>query len=124
MIDGLAYGALPADVIARVRASIVALVHHPLCLEAGLTKARQDALYILEKDALALARRIIVTSGVTARTLVSDFAVPDGKITIAEPGTDPAPRAEGSSAARSSCSASARSCRARRATSSCARWLR
>ena len=66
-------------------------MHHPLCLEAGLSKARQDALYALEKAALALARRIVVTSRITARTLVSDFAVPGGKITIAEPGTDPAP---------------------------------
>ena len=96
MVDGLAYGALPAAAIGRVRGAIVALVHHPLCLEAGLSKARQDALYALEKDALALARRIVVTSRITARTLVSDFAVPGGKITIAEPGTDPAPRADGS----------------------------
>src|SRR5689334_18104400 len=36
MIDGLAYGAMPVEVIARVRTPILALVHHPLCLEAGL----------------------------------------------------------------------------------------
>jgi glycosyltransferase involved in cell wall biosynthesis len=96
LIDGLAYGAMPAEVIARVRAPIVALVHHPLCLEAGLAKARQDALFALEKAALALARRVIVTSRVTARTLAADFAVPADQITAAEPGTDPAPRAEGS----------------------------
>jgi glycosyltransferase involved in cell wall biosynthesis len=98
IVDGLAYGAMPAEVIARVRAPIVALVHHPLCLEAGLTEARQDALHALEKAALALARRVIVTSRITARTLVADFAVPDDKITVAEPGTDPAPRAAESAA--------------------------
>ena len=98
MVDGLAYGAMPAAVIARVRAPIVALVHHPLCLEAGLAKARQDVLHALETAALALARRVVVTSRVTARTLVADFAVPGDKITVAEPGTDPAPRAEGSTA--------------------------
>jgi glycosyltransferase involved in cell wall biosynthesis len=98
MIDGLAYGAMPAEVIGRVRAPIVALVHHPLCLEAGLSEARQDALRALETAALALARRIVVTSRVTARTLVTDFAVPVDRITVAEPGTDPAPRAEGSTA--------------------------
>jgi glycosyltransferase involved in cell wall biosynthesis len=97
MIDGLAYGAMPAAVIARTHAPIVALVHHPLCLEAGLTKARQDALHLLEKEALALAKRVVVTSRITARTLVADFGVPREKITIAEPGTDPAPRAKGSS---------------------------
>jgi glycosyltransferase involved in cell wall biosynthesis len=73
-------------------------VHHPLCLEAGLAKARQDALRTLEKAALALARRVVVTSHLTARTLVADFAVPADKITVAEPGTDPAPRAGGSAA--------------------------
>jgi glycosyltransferase involved in cell wall biosynthesis len=98
MIDGLAYGAMPAKVIERVRAPIVALVHHPLCLEAGLAKARQDALHALEKAALALARRVVVTSRVTARTLVADFAMPADKISVAEPGTDPAPRAGGSAA--------------------------
>ena len=96
MIDGLAYGAMPAEVIARARGGIIALVHHPLCLEAGLSKARQDALYALEKAALGMAKRVVVTSRVTARTLATDFAVPGDKITVAEPGTDPAPRAKGS----------------------------
>jgi glycosyltransferase involved in cell wall biosynthesis len=98
MVDGLAYGAMPAEVIERARAPIVALVHHPLCLEAGLAKARQDALHALEKAALALARRVVVTSHATGRTLVADFAVPADKVTVAEPGTDPAPRAAGSAA--------------------------
>jgi glycosyltransferase involved in cell wall biosynthesis len=98
MIDGLAYGAMPTEVVERVRAPIVALVHHPLCLEAGLTQARQDALRSLETAALALARRVVVTSRVTARTLVADFAVPSNKIMVAEPGTYPAPRAKGSAA--------------------------
>ena len=43
MVDGLAYGAMPAELIARVRAPIVALVHHPLCLEAGLSPSAADA---------------------------------------------------------------------------------
>ena len=99
MVDGLAYGAMPAEVIERARAPIVALVHHPLCLEAGLAKARQDALHALEKAALALAKRVVVTSHVDRRgRLVADFAVPADKITVAEPGTDPAPRAPGSAA--------------------------
>jgi glycosyltransferase involved in cell wall biosynthesis len=98
MVDGLAYGAMPAEVIERARAPIIALVHHPLCLEAGLAKARQDALHTLEKAALALARRIVVTSHATGRTLIADFAVPADKVTVSEPGTDPAPRATGSGA--------------------------
>src|SRR5581483_6290808 len=88
MVDGLAYGALPADVIGHARAPIVALVHHPLCLEAGLSVQRQVELEALETAALKLARRVIVTSPATARTLERDFAVPAGKVAVAVPGTE------------------------------------
>jgi glycosyltransferase involved in cell wall biosynthesis len=96
VVDGLAYGALPADLISGVRAPIVALVHHPLCLEAGLSESRQKQLLRLEMTALALAKRIVVTSAATARTLHSDFAVAGERTVVAEPGTDPAERARGS----------------------------
>jgi glycosyltransferase involved in cell wall biosynthesis len=98
LVDGLAFGAMPAEVIECARSPIIALVHHPLCLEAGLATSRQDILRALETAALVLAKRVIVTSRVTARTLVADFAVPAHKITVAEPGTDPAERASGSAA--------------------------
>jgi glycosyltransferase involved in cell wall biosynthesis len=96
VVDGLAYGALPADLISGVRAPIVALVHHPLCLEAGLSESRQKQLLGLEMTALSLAKRIVVTSAATARTLHSDFAVAGERTVVAEPGTDPAERARGS----------------------------
>ena len=96
LIDGLAYGAMPARVIDTIRGRIIALVHHPLCLEAGTSKTRQAELRQLETAALARAARVIVTSNATARTLVAEFAVPADRITVAEPGTDPAPRARGS----------------------------
>jgi glycosyltransferase involved in cell wall biosynthesis len=95
LIDGLAYGAIPAEIIRRVHGPIVALVHHPLCLEAGVPEPRRTELRVLETAALALARRILTTSATTARALAADFGVPDAKITVAEPGTDPAPRARG-----------------------------
>src|SRR5262245_30480778 len=62
VIDGLAYGAMPAELIARVRAPIIALVHHPLYLEAGLSPARRQRLLALETAALAGAERVVVTS--------------------------------------------------------------
>src|SRR6185503_15016647 len=96
IVDGLAYGALPADLIQRVRPPIIALVHHPLGLEAGLSESRQLQLLALERAALALAKRIVVTSAATARTLCSEFGVTEGKTVVAEPGTDPAQRARGS----------------------------
>jgi glycosyltransferase involved in cell wall biosynthesis len=95
LIDGLAYGALPVANISPVASPIIALVHHPLCLEAGLPKERQEELRTLETTALAQARRVIVTSPLTARTLTTDFAVPTDRITVAEPGTDRATRARG-----------------------------
>jgi glycosyltransferase involved in cell wall biosynthesis len=95
LIDGLAYGAIPAELIRRVRAPILALVHHPLCLEAGLSEPRRKHLRASETTALALARRVVTTSRTTARTLAADFGVPEASITVAEPGTDPAARARG-----------------------------
>ena len=72
VIDGLALGALPE--IGRhlpAHAPLVALVHHPLALESGLTPAMADALRHSERQALASARQVIVTSPATADILVS-----------------------------------------------------
>lgn len=95
MVDGLAYGAMPIKDIAPVSNPIIALVHHPLCLEAGLSQTRQRELRALETTALTRAQRVVVTSPLTGRTLATDFGVPRGRITVAEPGTDPAARAMG-----------------------------
>lgn len=94
LIDGLAYGAMPGDVVARIRQPIVALVHHPLCLEAGLAPMRARYLQQTEQMALAFATRVIVTSPMTGRLLVADFGVAAEKITVAEPGTDRVPRTQ------------------------------
>lgn len=98
MVDGLAYGAMPAAVIDALPCPILALVHHPLCLEAGLDDARQAALRASELAALDRAAHVLVTSPTTAATLAADFAVPPGRITVAVPGTDPASRARGTAA--------------------------
>lgn len=96
LIDGLAYGAMPADLIRSFNRRIVALVHHPLGLESGIGAARAKELIANEKTALAFAEMVIVTSKTTAKTLTSDFAVPQEKLAIAEPGVDYASRAKGS----------------------------
>jgi glycosyltransferase involved in cell wall biosynthesis len=95
LIDGLAYGAMPESLITGFRRKIVALVHHPLCLEAGLTDARAQELRSLEQRALSHAAAIIVTSQATARILADTFGVPPSRLQVAEPGTDRAPRARG-----------------------------
>ncbi len=95
LIDGLAFGAMPADVIRRIRQPIVALCHHPLALEAGLTEAAQAHFRRTETVALARARHVIASSPMTKQILVADFGLSARKVTVAEPGTDPAERATG-----------------------------
>ena len=96
LVDGLAFGALPREAIRDIGAPVVALCHHPLCLETGLDPLPMQALFESEREALALADHVIVTSGDTAELLVRDFAVEAQKLTIGPPGTDSAPRARGS----------------------------
>lgn len=95
LIDGLAFGAFPEALIRELNRDIVALVHHPVGFETGLSEARAEELIATERAALALARHVVVTSRATKRTLERDFGVPVKKITVAEPGTDPAQRATG-----------------------------
>lgn len=96
LIDGLAYGAMPADLIDGFGRRIVALCHHPLALENGITAERAQELHLSEAAALARAEHVIVTSPLTGKILAGDFGVPAGKITVAEPGTERKARAAGS----------------------------
>ena len=93
VLDGLALGVLPdvAVELAR-RHPLVALVHHPLALESGLTTERADALRLSERAALAEVREVVVTSPATAALVTSGYGVPAGRITVARPGNDPAPQ--------------------------------
>jgi glycosyltransferase involved in cell wall biosynthesis len=99
LVDGLAFGALPASLLDRVPRKYVALVHHPLGLETGITRERAEFLLQTERAALARARRVIVTSKPTAALLFRDFGVAKEKIMVAEPGTEAALRAKGSGGA-------------------------
>jgi glycosyltransferase involved in cell wall biosynthesis len=96
MVDGLAFGALTDLVLKDIPRRFVALVHHPLALETGLSERRRRALAESERSALTRAEAVVVTSPLTARILASDYGVAAGRITVALPGTDPAPRATGS----------------------------
>ena len=96
VIDGLAYGAMPEIAAAHAgRLRLVALVHHPLADETGLAPGTAERLRQSERRALAVARRVIVTSPATARA-VGGLGVPAERIDVVEPGTDPAPLARGS----------------------------
>jgi glycosyltransferase involved in cell wall biosynthesis len=97
VIDGLAFGVLPEAVLQlRVENPLVALVHHPLALEAGLSIQQANILRTCERAALMAARLVIANSTETARHLTSDYGVAADRIVIACPGTDPAPMAHGS----------------------------
>ena len=98
LLDGLAFGAFPQESLPCDGRRIIAMVHHPLYLETGLPHARKVELKSSEQAALARADHVVVTSRATARILTDELAVPLAKITVAEPGTDPAGRATGTGA--------------------------
>lgn len=100
LFDGLALGALPAAILDRVPRRYIALVHHPLALETGISRERAKALAASERAALQRVRQVVVTSQPTAELLVQDFGVARERITVAEPGTESAPRARGDGAMR------------------------
>lgn len=90
LVDGLALGAMAASAERHgQRLNIIALCHHPLALEAGLSPAQIQQFQRSEKRALDAAAEVIVTSCATATILIRDFAIPPEKITVAVPGTDP-----------------------------------
>jgi glycosyltransferase involved in cell wall biosynthesis len=96
LADGLAFGAMPAPAARHAaRLRLVALVHHPLALETGLSPDQADALARSEREALAAARHIVVTSRGTAGAL-ADWNVAPDRLSVVEPGTDSAPQARGS----------------------------
>ncbi|HEY4028978.1 MAG TPA: glycosyltransferase family 4 protein [Caulobacteraceae bacterium] len=89
VIDGLALGTLPG--LARRekgRLRLVALVHHPLALETGLSPMMSATFAAEEQDALTSVRAVIVTSDTTAAILEAAFGVPGELITVAHPGVD------------------------------------
>lgn len=95
IVDGLALGVLPAIATHLAPAhELVAMLHHPLALESGLTTERAAELADSERRALAACRLVLTNSHTTAGILRRDFAVPESRIVIAVPGTDPAPLAE------------------------------
>jgi glycosyltransferase involved in cell wall biosynthesis len=100
VIDGLAFGMLPeAAALLHAERPVVALVHHPLALETGLTPHEATLLLDSERAALASARRIVATSRATADLLAARFDVPSGHIDVIVPGTDRGSFATGSDGA-------------------------
>ncbi|MGK7295696.1 MAG: glycosyltransferase family 4 protein [Candidatus Wenzhouxiangella sp. M2_3B_020] len=94
VVDGLALGGLP-DVAERHarRLDLVALVHHPLADESGLSEDASARFLALERRALAACRRVVTTSRFTAARLAAAMDVPASRLRVVEPGVEPAPAA-------------------------------
>jgi len=89
VIDGLALGVLPeAAVEVRTGHPVIALVHHPLALESGLTASEAAVLRNSERAALGAASGVVVTSKTTAQVLAADYSVSIDSIVVAHPGND------------------------------------
>lgn len=86
ILDGLVFGAIETTGLAQVKAPVLAMIHHPLALETGLTPRRRDKLYRTERDNLRLARHVLVPSPHTRNVLVESYGVSPDRITIARPG--------------------------------------
>jgi glycosyltransferase involved in cell wall biosynthesis len=88
VIDGLALAGLHRVLETEGRRlELVALVHHPLALETGVAPDQAELLEHAERTALALVKRVIVTSQWTARALAR-YDVPIERLRVVEPGVD------------------------------------
>ena len=95
VIDGLAFSVMPEQLGRHAhRLKLVALIHHPLALETGISSVQAAQLRHGETAALRHAQRVITTSQSTAESL-HDYQVPDAVMVAVRPGTDPAPLASG-----------------------------
>ncbi|MFZ4118824.1 MAG: glycosyltransferase family 4 protein [Polynucleobacter sp.] len=89
VIDGLAFGALP-EVAACVAEHhpLIALIHHPLAFEFGLSQDQAALLKQSETEALRHASKVIANSPATAHDLNRHYGVPMDRIDVVLPGTD------------------------------------
>ena len=96
VIDGLALGSMPGPLGEHAdRLRLVALIHHPLAFETGLTAAERKTLQRSEEHSLAAVRGVFVTSHWTKQQ-VAGYGVERERIRVVVPGTDPSPLAHGS----------------------------
>jgi glycosyltransferase involved in cell wall biosynthesis len=87
VIDGLALPDFEQAVIAeRRRLRLVALVHHPLAEETGLSRAAAERLARLEAVALQCFRGVVCPSARTAAA-VAAYGIPPERIFVIPPGT-------------------------------------
>jgi glycosyltransferase involved in cell wall biosynthesis len=88
VIDGLALPAF-AEIVedATRKVTCVALIHHPLALETGLSVAARAHFATLEPRLVSRIGRAIVTSKATAAQ-VAAMGLPPDRVAVVEPGLD------------------------------------
>jgi glycosyltransferase involved in cell wall biosynthesis len=92
VVDGLALPILEQAVMAHWRRlRLVALVHHPLAEETGISRAASERLTRLEAAALQRCRGVLCPSSRTAGT-VKAYGVAPERIVVIPPGTAKAKR--------------------------------
>jgi glycosyltransferase involved in cell wall biosynthesis len=96
LVDGLALGAMPAEVEREAsRLRVVALIHLPLAAEIGIGRDVAARLEAGERRAVAAASLVIVT-GTSTTAAMESYGVASDLITVVEPGTERGPLARGS----------------------------
>jgi glycosyltransferase involved in cell wall biosynthesis len=95
ILDGLVFGSLETQVLESLRCPVVAMLHHPLGLEAGLPPDVAAGLIARETANLRHAAHIVVPSAHTRDILLADFGVAPGRISVAFPGFDRPPEPAG-----------------------------
>jgi len=89
--DGLCLTPLIAAVRPHAgRLQVIALVHHPLGDETGLSETERQSWLDREAAALAHCRRVVTTSRTTAERVHQALSVPHERIAVIPPGVGPA----------------------------------
>ncbi len=98
LLDGLALGAMPEEALSEsARLRLIALVHHPLAAETGLSPEQARRLRDSETRALRAVRAVITTSAATAAALHADYGVPADRLHPIQPGIEASPPAAAAS---------------------------
>ncbi|MBC9178040.1 glycosyltransferase family 4 protein [Pseudoroseomonas ludipueritiae] len=99
IIDGLGLPSFAPLVEELERRRAIGLIHHPTAIEPGVPEEDRARLKKLEKLLFPRMARLVATSQLTADRLPLEFPVTAERIGVVEPGTDPAPRSQGSGGA-------------------------
>lgn len=89
VMDGLALGVLP-EIVAELSLShcVIALIHHPLAFEIGISTDQAAAFKASEALALSCVKQVVVNSPTTAKQVSQFLGVQSGNIEVILPGTD------------------------------------